>query len=96
MDYKIEWAESASKEFNKLDNSVKILIQKFLDKLAERDDPRSLGEELAADLAGYWKYRIGDYRLIAEIQDDVFKVLMLAIGHRRDIYAKAERRINKR
>jgi mRNA interferase RelE/StbE len=94
MGYQIEWAESAAKEFSRFDNSVKIPIQKFLDKLMERDDPRTLGEELTANLVGYWKYRVGDYRLVVEIRDNVFKVLMLAIGHRRDIYDKANKRIN--
>jgi mRNA interferase RelE/StbE len=95
MGYKIEWVESAAKEFSKLDNSVKIPVQRFLDKLMERDDPRTLGEELTANLVGYWKYRVGDYRLVAEIHDEVFKVLMLAIGHRRDIYDRANKRVSK-
>jgi mRNA interferase RelE/StbE len=95
MGYKIEWVKSAVKEFDKLDNSVKPLIQKFLDKLAEREDPRTLGDELSANLVGLWKYRVGDYRLIAEIQDEVFKILLVVIGHRRDIYDKASKYINR-
>jgi mRNA-degrading endonuclease RelE of RelBE toxin-antitoxin system len=53
MGYQIEWAESAAKEFSKHDNSVKIPIRKFLDKLTERDDPRPLGEEITALLRRY-------------------------------------------
>lgn len=94
MVYKIEFEERAFEDFSKLDGSVKKQIQKYLDKLAMREDPRTLGEPLQENLSAYWKYRVGDYRLVAEIKDDVLVVLMLAVGHRRDIYKNASKRLN--
>lgn len=94
MAYKIEFEERAFEDFSKLDGSVKKQIQKYLDKLAMREDPRTLGEPLQENLSAYWKYRVGDYRLVAEIKDDVLVVLMLAVGHRRDIYKNASKRLN--
>ena len=89
MAYKIEFSKEAYDDFTKLDGSVKTRIQKYLDKLAERADPTSLGEPLEENLSAYWKYRVGDYRLIAELKDDVFIVLMLVVGHRRSVYKTA-------
>ncbi|WP_303921094.1 type II toxin-antitoxin system RelE/ParE family toxin [Treponema berlinense] len=94
MAYKIEFEERAFEDFSKLDGSVKKQIQKYLDKLAMRENPRTLGEPLQENLSAYWKYRVGDYRLVAEIKDDVLVVLMLAVGHRRDIYKSASKRLN--
>ena len=94
MAYKIEFEEQAFAEFSKLDGSVKKQIQKYIDKIAERANPRTLGEPLQENLAAYWKYRVGDYRLVAEIQDDKFIVLMLAIAHRRKVYKTASKRLN--
>ncbi len=50
------------------------------------DDPRSLGHRLVGPLAGYWRYRVGDYRIICDIQDRLVRVLVVRIGHRRDVY----------
>ena len=94
MAYKIEFEEKAFEDFSKLEGSVKKQIQKYLDKLSTREDPRTLGEQLQENLSAYWKYRVGDYRLVAEIKDDVLIVLMLVVGHRRNIYAKADKRLN--
>ncbi|MDR0374098.1 MAG: type II toxin-antitoxin system RelE/ParE family toxin [Treponema sp.] len=94
MAYQIRFEEKAKEDFDKLDNSVKIRIKKFLVKLSQRDDPRSLGEPLEENLSGYWKYRVGDYRLAAEIQDDIFLVLMLVIGKRETVYETAKKRLN--
>ena len=93
MAYKIEFSKEAYDDFTKLDGSVKTRIQKYLDKLAERADPKSLGEPLEENLSAYWKYRVGDYRLIAELKDDVFIVLMLVVGHRRSVYKTAAKRL---
>lgn len=94
MAYKIAFEESAEKEFSKLDNSVKRQMQKFLDKLASRDDPRTVGGPLEENLSAYWKYRIGDYRLVAEIHDDILIVLVLVACHRREVYKIAGKRLN--
>lgn len=93
MTYNIIFTEKAKKEFKKLDKPIKQQIEKFLDKLVNRDDPYTLGSPLEENLSSFWKFRVGDYRLIAEIQDDLFVVLMLAVGHRRDIYKKSVERL---
>jgi mRNA interferase RelE/StbE len=93
MTYNIIFTEKAKKEFKKLDKPIKQQIEKFLDKLVNRDDPYTLGSPLEGNLSSFWKFRVGDYRLIAEIQDDLFVVLMLAVGHCRDIYKKSVERL---
>lgn len=94
MAYQIEFGEGADKEFSKLDNSIKIKIGKFLRKLEKREDPRTLGEALEENLSDYWKFRIGDYRMVAEIQDDAFIVLILVVANRNDVYKIASKRLN--
>lgn len=94
MAYKIDFAEPAAEEFSKLDGSVKKQIQKYINKIASRDDPRTLGEPLQENLSAYWKYRVGDYRLVAEIKDNEFIVLMLVVAHRREVYKIASERLN--
>lgn len=93
MAYKIEFEEEAFAEFSRLDGTVKKQIQKYINKLSERENPRTLGEPLQANLADFWKYRVGDYRLVAEIQDEKLIVLMLVIAHRREVYKKASKRL---
>lgn len=94
MAYKIEFEARAFAEFSKLDGAVKKQIQKYIDKLVSREDPRTLGEPLQANLSAYWKYRVGDYRLVAEIQDDKLVVLMLVVAHRSEVYKTADKRLN--
>jgi mRNA interferase RelE/StbE len=86
MTYKIQWAESAAKEYEKLDHSVKEQIDKFIVKLSEREDPTTLGKPLTANLSGLWRYRVGDYRIVADIQKRVFTVLIVAVKHRSVVY----------
>ncbi len=88
MAWQIEFAPEAEKELSKLDKPVIQRILKFLlQRLAPLDDPRNLGEALrGAELGKYWKYRIGDYRLVCSIQDDCLRVLVVRIGHRREVY----------
>lgn len=60
MAYKIEFEKFAAEEFSRLDGSIKNQVQKYIDKIAERNNPRSLGEPLQDNLSNYWKYRVGD------------------------------------
>jgi mRNA interferase RelE/StbE len=90
MAYQIRFEEHAAKEFKKLDNSIKLPILKFLKKLEKREDPRTMGKQLTGNLSDFWRFRVEDYRIIAEIQDDVFTVLIIKIDHRREIYKKAD------
>jgi mRNA interferase RelE/StbE len=88
MAYSVELAESADRELGKIDKQHRKRILKFLqERVAKLDDPRSIGEALhGSQLGEFWKYRVGDYRLICKIEDDRLVVLVLRVGHRREIY----------
>lgn len=87
MAWRIEFANSAEKELSKLERPVTQRILTFLrDRVA--GDPRSVGEPLKGELSEFWKYRIGAYRLYADIQDDTVTVLVVKVGHRREVYRK--------
>ena len=93
MEYRIEFVRMAAEDFARLDSSVKNKVQKYIDKIASREDPTTLGEQLEDNLSSFWKYRVGDIRLIAEIQDDKLIVLMLVIGNRREVYKTAYKQL---
>ena len=84
--WKIEFEKNARDTLKKLDKPIRTQIEKYLDRLSEIDDPRQRGKGLTGSRAGQWRYRVGDYRLICEIHDDVLVVLVLEIGHRSNIY----------
>ncbi len=88
MAWKIEIDAKAEKELGKLDKGVAKRITKFLrERVAVLDDPRSIGEALVGPRLGdRWKYRVGDYRIIADIQDDVLVVYVVKVGNRREVY----------
>jgi mRNA interferase RelE/StbE len=88
MAYSVELSESADRELGKLDAQPRKRILKFLhERVAKLDDPRSIGEALhGSQLGEFWKYRVGDYRLISKIEDDRLLVLVLRVGHRKEIY----------
>ena len=88
MAYSVELSESADRELDKLDAQQAKRILKFLhERVAKLDDPRSVGEALHGSRLGeFWKYRVGDFRLISKIEDDRLVVLVVRVGHRREIY----------
>lgn len=87
MAWTIEYAESVKKTVRKLDAQERRRIRAFLEeRLAGLDDPRSLGKSLSGSLAGLWRYRVGDYRVIARIEDDRMVVLVVRIGPRKEVY----------
>ncbi|MFI5096362.1 MAG: type II toxin-antitoxin system RelE/ParE family toxin [Candidatus Acidiferrales bacterium] len=88
MAYSVELAVGVDRELDKLDAPVRKRILKFLnDRVARLEDPRSIGQALRGSRLGeFWKYRVGDYRLICKIEDDRLLVLVLRLGHRREIY----------
>ena len=88
MAYSVELSESADRELGKLDAQQAKRILRFLhERVAKLDDPRSVGEALhGSQLGEFWKYRVGDYRLICRIEDDRLVVLVLRVGHRKEIY----------
>ncbi len=89
MAWTVEIDTFAEKQLRKLDRPVqKRLLDWLLDRIDGCKNPRHFGEPLRGDLAGLWRYRVGDYRIICEIQDEQLVVLALAIGHRREIYLR--------
>lgn len=88
MAWEIEFSEAGFKNMSRLDKPVAARIRKFLlDRLAVLDDPRSIGEALrGASLGDYWKYRVGDYRVIATIEDRAVRILVVRIGNRKEVY----------
>ncbi len=87
MAWTIEYAETAKKQLRKLDRVAARRIVDFMDeRVALSDDPRGMGKALKGPLGDLWRYRVGDYRVICDIQDGVLTVLVLQIGNRREVY----------
>lgn len=87
MKYKVVFTEGAKKQLKKLDKHIASLIIGWIEKNLENcENPRLHGKALIENKTGQWRYRVGDYRLICEIEDKEIIILVLQIGHRRDIY----------
>lgn len=87
MTYHVEYLKSVQKTLEKMDKYTKRILFEWIDKNLEGcTDPRAHGKPLSANRAGQWRYRIGDYRIIADIQDGKLVILVIAVGHRREIY----------
>lgn len=87
MAWKINYTETAKNQLKKLDRQIARKILDYFDlQIAQLEDPRSRGKALRSNLSGLWRYRVQDYRLIVEIQNDRLIILILRLGHRRDIY----------
>jgi mRNA interferase RelE/StbE len=85
----VEVSDYAVKQLCKLDKPIqKRLLDWLEDRIEGCKNPRHFGEPLRGEMAGLWRYRIGDYRVICEIQDKQLVVLALAVGHRREIYLR--------
>lgn len=85
--YQVEYSKQAIKDLKKLDKHTRALILAWIDKnLVGCSDPRQHGKGLVANRSGQWRYRVGDYRVLADIQDDKIVILILGVGHRREIY----------
>ena len=85
--FSVRYTKKASKALDKMDAFDSKLILSWINKnLKDCDDPRVFGKSLSGDRSGEWRYRVGDYRIIAEIIADEVLILVVAIGHRRDVY----------
>ncbi len=85
MVYQIKFKDSAKKEFSKLEKNLQNRIYNFLENRV-KNNPHILKESLLGNKKGLWKYRVGDYRLVCQILDDELIVLVVGVGHRREIY----------
>lgn len=86
MAWTIEFDPIALKELRKLGSQPAARIVDGLEKLARIENPRDRGKALAGPWAGHWRYRIGDYRAIARIEDRRLVIVVVALGHRREVY----------
>jgi mRNA interferase RelE/StbE len=84
---RVQVTPKALKQIAKLDSAARKRVEEFLVRRIDRDNPRALGRPLVA--SPYWRYRVGDYRILAAIEDDVLLVLVVAAEHRRDVYRSA-------
>ena len=87
MVWKVEFSETALKQFAKLGEVQSARIGRYMNRhVAMLDDPRSAGKALAGPLAGLWRYRDGDWRVLCEIRDGTLRIVVVKIGNRRDVY----------
>lgn len=88
MSWNINYTDTAKKQLKKLDRQVALRIVDFMDeRIAGLDDPRSTGKALTGLLLGaYWRYRVGEYRIICDIQDGVLCVLVIEVDNRKEVY----------
>lgn len=85
--WQIEWIDEARKELRCLGHAEQKRILAYLrERIATTEDPRRFGKALSGDKKGLWRYRIGDHRLVCNIEDDRFIVLVLTVGHRKEVY----------
>lgn len=87
MDWTIKFSELAHKQFKKMDKATaKKLLRYLRERVLSQENPRLLGKALLHDKSGLWRYRVDDYRIICEIIDHEIVVLVLRIGHRKEVY----------
>ena len=85
--WRVEFDPDAARELRKLGHQARRVIQKYLrERIATSDDPRRFGHALLGDLKGLWRYRVGDYRIVADIRDREILVMVITVGHRRNVY----------
>lgn len=84
--WSVETTEQFDREFGKLDRAVQRRVVAYLHDVERLDDPRQRGKGLTANHAGIWRYRVGDYRILAQFIDNTLIVLALRVGHRGDVY----------
>ena len=87
MKYDVEYSKTAMNTIKKMDSSTSKLIRTWIEKnLINTENPRIKGKALTSDLKGLWRYRVGDYRILADIQGNKIGILILDMGHRSKIY----------
>lgn len=88
MAYQVVYTKQAIKSLSKIDQAQQRMIIAWIEKnLINTENPKSLGKKLKGDLKEYWRYRVGKYRILADIDNDEIKIIIFNIGHRKDIYS---------
>lgn len=87
MPWKIEYSETAKNQLRRLDRQMARRVIDYMDeRVATRTDPRGLGRALTGPMGALWRYRVGDCRIVCDIQDDVMSVLVVRVGRRDSVY----------
>ena len=87
MAWKIEWDQRALRDAERLDHEARKRVTRYLrDRLATDENPRRFGKPLTGDKAGLWRYRVGDYRMVCRIEETRLVVLVITVGHRKEVY----------
>ena len=87
MIWHVEFNREAARDLRRLGAEAQRLILRYLrTRIATANDPRRFGKPLLGDLKGLWRYRVGDYRIVAKMEDDRLVVLVITVGHRREVY----------
>ncbi|MEA2976129.1 MAG: mRNA interferase RelE/StbE [Alphaproteobacteria bacterium] len=85
--WRVEFDRAAARDLRKLGAEAERAILRYLrERIATAENPRRFGRPLMGDLKGLWRYCVGDYRIVASIEDDRFVVLVVTVGHRREVY----------
>ena len=88
MVWRIDFTRNADKAMRKLDRGIAARIFEELDEIAKLEDPRVRGKSLTGNLAGVWRYRVGDYRILCDIDDGRLVILVIDVAHRREVYKR--------
>lgn len=89
MSYRVTFEKNALKKITKIDANQRIILMAWIQKNLEQcENPRSHGKALSGKLNPYWSYRVGDYRIVVEIKNQELVILIISLGHRRDVYHK--------
>ena len=88
MAWTIEFDKKAEKEFKKLDKATQKKIDRLIIRLSKSKNPRNAGKSLKGKLGSFWRYRVGDYRLICSLEDKILTIVVLRVSHRRYVYNK--------
>ena len=87
MAWTIEYTDTAERQLRKLDKQTARRIVDYMDeRVAKLEDPRSTGKALTGPLGGFWRYRVGDCRVICDIQGSTLRILVVRLGNRREVY----------
>jgi mRNA interferase RelE/StbE len=85
--WSVEFTDTAKRQLRKLDRQWQSAILDYLeDEIAKLPNPRRRGKALTGDKRGLWRYRVGDYRILCDLQEERLVILVLALGHRREVY----------
>lgn len=85
---RVIYSEKSLKSLKKLDKQVQKMIINYMDKISQLDEPRVRGKALSANLKGFWRYRVSNYRIICEINENKLIICVVDVDHRRKVYLK--------